>query len=229
MQPTNYSTLMLHVISKTNTIANHFIAEMRDTTIQADSMRFRKNMKRLGQIISYEISKTLEYVPAEVITPLGTAVTSVLSSQPVLATILRAGLPLHEGMLDFLDKAENAFISSYRRHHKDGTFDIQVEYVSSPSIDNKVVILADPMIATGQSMYLAYKALLQKGNPKAIHIVGLIASVEGLEYLQRRLPSTAQLWIGAIDEEMTVQSYIVPGLGDAGDLAYGSKSVAELV
>lgn len=215
---------MVHILSEQNSIFNQFVAELRDITIQKDSMRFRRNLERMGEIMSYEISKTLEYQKRETTTPLGIAETSHLVSQPVIATILRAGLPMHIGVLNYFDKAQNAFISAYRRHHKDNTFDIHVEYVSSPSLDDKVLILCDPMIATGASIVLAYKAILSKGTPKHVHIISAISSKEGVDYVKANIPSkNFTIWCGAVDEELTAHSYIVPGLGDAGDLAYGEK------
>jgi len=215
--------IMTNILAHTNSIAHHYIAELRDVEIQKDSMRFRRNLERLGEIFAYEISKTLEYEVQEVITPLGIAKIPLLKEQPVISTILRAGLPLHHGLLNYFDKAGNAFISAYRKHHKDHSFEIKVEYLSSPSIDKKVLIICDPMLATGQSMYLAYKAMLQKGKPFHVHVIGLIASVEGVNYVKKHFPKNTTLWLGAVDDELTVKSYIVPGLGDAGDLAYGDK------
>jgi uracil phosphoribosyltransferase len=186
-------------------------------------MRFRRNLERLGEIIAYEISKHLEYSEKEVTTPLGIANVPVLKDQPVIATILRAGLPVHQGMLNYFDQAGNAFVSAYRKHHKDNTFEIKVEYMSSPDLNDKVLIICDPMLATGQSMLHAYKALIQRGKPRHVHVVGLIASVEGLTYVKSHFPENTTFWMGAVDDELTVKSYIVPGLGDAGDLAYGTK------
>ncbi len=215
---------MVHILSEQNSIFNQFVAELRDITIQKDSMRFRRNLERMGEIMSYEISKTLDYQKKETTTPLGIAETSHLVSQPVIATILRAGLPMHIGVLNYFDKAQNAFISAYRRHHKDNTFDIHVEYVSSPSLDDKVLILCDPMIATGASIVLAYKAILSKGTPKHVHIISAISSKEGVDFVRANIPTkNFTIWCGAIDEELTAHSYIVPGLGDAGDLAFGEK------
>lgn len=214
----------VHNLSLQNTIFNQFVAELRDVTIQKDSMRFRRNLERMGEVMSYEISKTMEFETRETQTPLGLAQTSHITSQPVVATILRAGLPMHIGVLNYFDKAENAFISAYRRHHKDNTFDIHVEYVSSPSLDDKIVILCDPMIATGGSIVLAYKALLAKGTPKHTHIISAISSKQGVDFVKANLPTkNFTIWCGAIDEELTAHAYIVPGLGDAGDLAFGQK------
>ncbi len=215
---------MIHNLSQQNSIFNQYIAELRDVKIQKDSMRFRRNLERIGEIISYELSKTLSYETRDTQTPLGISQTSHLVSQPVIATILRAGLPMHIGVLNYFDQAENAFISAYRRHHKDNTFDIHVEYVSSPSLDNKILILCDPMIATGSSIVLAYKAILAKGTPKHIHIVSAISSQQGVDFVKANMPTKDfTIWCGAIDEELTSHSYIVPGLGDAGDLAFGEK------
>lgn len=215
--------MVINIGSK-NSVVNQFILELRDAAIQQDSMRFRKNMERIGEIFAYEISKTMEYEPKEVITTLGTAETQVMKSIPVLATILRAGLPLHQGMLNFLDKADNAFVSAYREHRKDDEFAIQIEYVSCPDIEKRVLVLSDPMLATGQSMVSSYKALLVHGKPAHTHFVSVVASVQGVEYLKRMLPKTGTtIWIAAIDDELTAQGYIVPGLGDAGDLAFGHK------
>lgn len=214
---------MIHNLSQSNSIINQFISELRDVEIQKDRMRFRRNLERMGEIFAYEISKTFSYTQKEVITPLGTSSVPVLTEQPVIGTILRAGLPLHQGILNFFDQADNAFISAYRKHHKDGSFDIKLEYVSSPSLDNRILILADPMLATGSSIVMTCKALLAKGRPKQTHLVAALASSQGLEYVKMHLPSDITLWIGAVDEELTAQAYIVPGLGDAGDLAFGEK------
>ena len=215
---------MIKVIGESNSILNQFIAELRDVNVQNDFMRFRKNLERIGEIFSYEVSKELHYEIRQVQTPLGIAEVNLPSDQIVLATILRAGLPLHQGMLNFFDKAENAFISAYRKYSKDGSFKIQFEHLSCPNVDGKVLVIIDPMLATGSSMLLAYKAILERGTPKHTHIVSVIASKEGVEYMRKNLPQkNITLWLGAVDDELTVKAYIVPGLGDAGDLAYGSK------
>jgi uracil phosphoribosyltransferase len=214
---------MVQNLGKANSIFNQFVAELRDINVQNDSMRFRKNLERMGEIFAYEISKQFTFENTEVVTPLGVAHHSLIRKQPVIATILRAGLPLHQGILNYFDRAENAFISAYRRHHKDGSFDIAVEYLSAPSLEDKVLILTDPMLATGASMVLTYKALLKRGKPVHTHIVSAIASAEGVDYVKKHLPENITIWVGAIDEELTAQSYIVPGLGDAGDLAFGNK------
>lgn len=213
---------MIFDLSKTDNIANTFIAEMRDEKIQGDSMRFRKNLERLGTYFAFEISKTLNYQEIDTQTPLGIAKSKILSQQPVLATILRAGLPMQQGMLTIFDQASCAFITAYRKTKKSGNFVIQMEHVSSPNLDGKVVILADPMLATGMSMVMCAKELLNRYQIKKLHIVAAIASTEGLRHVKANLPK-ADLWVGAIDEEMTSKSYIVPGLGDAGDLAFGEK------
>lgn len=215
--------IKVHDFSRNNSIYNNFLAQLRDLKVQKDRMRFRRNLERLGEIMALEISKELEFSEQEVYTPLGVAKSNVIKEYPVIATILRAGLPLHQGLLNYFDASDNCFISAYRKHTNADDFDVQIEYLSSPRLDDRVVILSDPMLASGQSMILAYKALLQKGKPKHIHVVGVIASREGVEFVKRNMPENTTIWIGAIDEEMTAQSYIVPGLGDAGDLAFGSK------
>ena len=214
---------MVHILNKDNSLLNIFLAELRDVEIQSDRQRFRRNLERIGEVAAMEISRKLEWENREVTTPLGIANIAVLKEQPVLATILRAGLPLHQGMLNYFDRADNAFVSAYRRHHKDGTFDIKLEYVSSPSLHGRTLILCDPMLATGQSIVLTYKAILEKGKPKHTHIVCAIASKQGIDYVKAHLPTGVSIWVAAVDEELTVKSYIVPGLGDAGDLAYGIK------
>jgi uracil phosphoribosyltransferase len=210
-------------LSKESSVINEYMAELRDTQIQKDSMRFRTNLERLGMLVGYEISKRLEYETREVTTPLGIANVPCVKNQPVVATILRAGMPLHYGVLRILDKAENAFISAYRKHHKDGSFDVHVEYLACPDVNNKELVLCDPMLATGTSMLLAYQAILRHGKPKHIHVLSVIASLEGVNYIKKHLPENTTIWCCAIDDELTAQSYIVPGLGDAGDLAFGEK------
>ena len=210
------------LLSETPSVGNYFIAELRDAQIQQDSMRFRKNMERLGEIFAYEISKGFNYVDTEFETSLGTATVPIFNEQPVLATILRAGLPLHQGLLNYFDKAESAFISAYRKTTKGHKFIVESEYISAPSLDDKIVIITDPMIATGKSMVLCCKELSRQFRIKELHIVSIIASTEGLAHVKVNLPK-AKIWLGAIDEELTTRSYIVPGLGDAGDLAYGVK------
>ncbi len=213
---------MKFVLSETPSVGNHFLAELRDAGIQQDSMRFRRNMERLGELFAYEISKTFTYVDTDFETPLGTATVPIMEEYPVLATILRAGLPLHQGLLNFFDKSDSAFISAYRKTGKDGSFTIKSDYSATPDLDGKILILCDPMLATGRSMVICCKELLNTYTIKQVHIVTVIASTEGINYVKANLPE-AHLWIGAIDEEMTTKSYIVPGLGDAGDLAYGVK------
>jgi uracil phosphoribosyltransferase len=186
-------------------------------------MRFRRNMERVGEIMAYEISKTLSFQSTETTTPLGVNSSETLKNYPVLSTILRAGLPFHQGLLNYFDQSESSFISAWRKHHNSDEFEIMVEYKTSPNLDHKDLILCDPMLATGSSMLAAYKALLENGNPRSIHFVCVIASKDGLEHLKANAPDHASIWVGAIDEELTAQSYIVPGLGDAGDLAYGEK------
>lgn len=215
---------MVVQLNSGRSIANRFIAELRDEEVQKDPMRFRRNLERLGEVMAYELSKTLPYTEQEVTSPLGLAVEQLPEEQPVLTTILRAGLPLHQGLLNYFDRADSGFVSAYRKHRTgEEGFDIHVEYMSSPSIDDRVLVISDPMLATGRSMVLVYKALLRLGRPKAIHIVSVIASAEGIEYVRTHLPAGTRIWVGAVDEEMTAQAYIVPGLGDAGDLAYGTK------
>ncbi|MDD2539204.1 MAG: uracil phosphoribosyltransferase [Bacteroidales bacterium] len=217
--------MITYVFAEKDSLFNAVLAEMRDVNIQKDSMRFRYNLERLGYMFAYEISKTLTYREEEVQTPLGISNCRVLNDQVVLATVLRAGLPLHEGMLKIFDKAQNAFVAAFRKYGRNYKFTIQLEYMASPSLEDKVLILSDPMLATGSTIYLTYQEMIQqKGTPKHCHIVSPIASREGYEYLCRKLPQKGvSIWLGAIDEELTTKSYIVPGLGDAGDLAYGEK------
>ncbi|MGQ7867893.1 uracil phosphoribosyltransferase [Sunxiuqinia sp. sy24] len=212
-------------LSESNSIFNQYIAEIRDHEIQKDPLRFRKNLQRFGEIFAYEISKTLDFKVKEVKTPLGVAKVPTLQQQPVLATILRAGLPVQQGLLNIFDRAENAFISAYRKYDDQGKFHIEFEYLASPDLNEKVAILSDPMLASGASIEMGYKALLQKGDPTHVHLVVIIASKKGVEYVQENIKAkNVTLWVGAIDDEMTVKSYIVPGLGDAGDLAFGPKA-----
>ena len=211
-------------LGKQNSIFNHFIREIRDVNIQKDAMRFRRNIERIGEIFAYEISKKMTYENIDITTPLGISLESLMIEKPVLATILRAGLPLHQGLLNYFDSSENCFISAFRKHNRGGDFEIKIEYRSSPDLEGKTVILCDPMLASGSSMVLAMEALLSKGKPKHIHVVVTIASSEGIQYFKENLPfRNCTLWLGAEDKEMTAQSYIVPGLGDAGDLAFGEK------
>ena len=211
-------------IGSQNSILNHFIQEIRDVSVQKDSLRFRRNIERIGEVFAYEISKKLTYIDREITTPLGISKERLIESKPVLSTILRAGLPLHQGLLNYFDQAENAFISAYRKHTTKIDFDVHIEYLSSPDINNREVILCDPMLASGSSMILALKALKTKGIPKHVHIVSVIASSKGLDYIKNNICiNNYTVWIGAEDKEMTKESYIVPGLGDAGDLAFGQK------
>lgn len=216
---------VIHILNKENTILNKFLAQIRDRVVQRDSMRFRRNLERIGEVMSYEISRTLDYKTTIVETPLGEAAVEMVSDQIVVATILRAGLPLHQGFLNYFDDAESAFVSAYRKSSKDGSFKVKVEYVSTCNLEGKTLILVDPMLATGTSLVLAYEALIAKGGePQHTHIASVIASEQGVDYATRHLPSrTTTLWVGAIDAELTSRSYIVPGIGDAGDLAYGEK------
>jgi uracil phosphoribosyltransferase len=211
-------------LGENNSILNRFIAEIRDKEIQKDSLRFRRNLERVGEIFAYEISKTLNYIDKEVTTPLGIANCSIPEENIILSTILRAGLPLHNGMLNYFDKAQNAFIAAYRKYGKDNKFTIQIEYISSPATEGKILIIADTMLATGSSLVLAYNKLCEQGEPAHTHIVCPIASEYSLGYLSKHLPhKKVTLWVAAVDQELTNKSYIVPGLGDAGDLAYGTK------
>ncbi len=216
---------MIHILSKENSIFNKFIAEIRDREIQRDSMRFRRNLERIGEVMGYEISRSLNYVSRIVETPLGEASVEMISDKIVLATILRAGLPMHQGFLNYFDDAESAFVSAYRKSSKDGSFKVKVEYISSCDLEGKTLILADPMLATGTSLVLAYEALIAKGGePAHTHVASIIASEQGVDYVSRHLPSRkTTLWLGAVDAELTSRSYIVPGIGDAGDLAFGEK------
>lgn len=213
----------IYNFSTYNSIYNQFLSELRNVEVQNDRMRFRRNLQRLGELSAYEISKTIDFETVNIKTPLGISPTLLPSEQPVLATILRAGLPLQQGLLNYFDKSDNCYISAYRKHSTKENFDVEIEYLASPDVSNKVVVLNDPMLASGKSMVLAYKALLKKGIPKKIHIVCVIASQEGVDFIDKHFPKNTSLWVGAIDGEMTKESYIVPGLGDAGDLAFGSK------
>ncbi len=213
---------MIINFSNQRSIVNQYIAELRDVQIQKDRMRFRRNLERIGEIMAYEISKDLTYVTKDVETPLGFSPSHIIENQPVISTILRAGLPMHQGFLNIFDQADNAFISAYRKHHKDGSFEIQLDYIACPSLENRPLILCDPMLATGASMVAAIRALANYGQSSSIHLAVAIASTDGVAYVKRYFPN-AKLWIGAIDDELTAKSYIVPGLGDAGDLAFGEK------
>ena len=209
-------------LSEKNSLVNTWISEIRDLGVQQDRMRFRRNLERIGEIAAYEISKTLPFTEKEIQTPLGISVCKVFQEQPVLGTILRAGMPLHQGMLNYFDKADNAFISAYRKHHRDGSFEISLDYVSCPDLTDRTLILCDPMLATGSSLVKTIQYLKDEGMPKAIHVVCAIACTVGIEYVRREQPQVT-IWCGDIDEELTAKGYIVPGLGDAGDLAFGTK------
>jgi uracil phosphoribosyltransferase len=213
---------MIVNLSQQHSLISNFVAELRDEALQSDRMRFRRNLERIGEIAAYEISKVLPFSEKEVQTPLGIANCKLLSDQPVLATILRAGLPLHQGLLNYFDKSDNAFISAYRKHHKDGSFEISLDYVSCPDLEDRIVIISDPMLATGSSLVKTIHFLKEEGAPREIHIVVAIACTVGIEYVKREEPSVT-IWCGDIDDELTAKGYIVPGLGDAGDLAYGNK------
>ena len=212
----------LHILDRQPSVLNHFLAEIREIGTQDHRLRFRRNMERIGEVMAYEISKELAFAETTVRTPLGEADIARPSDRIVLGTILRAGLPLHQGLLNYFDTADNAFISAYRKHHKDGSFEIELEYVSCPELEDKVLILADPMLATGSSMVLTARALQEFGRPRAVHLVAAIGARLGVNYVLRELPDV-HLWLGSLDEELTAKSYIVPGLGDAGDLSYGAK------
>lgn len=213
---------MIINLSREHSLVTNWVAELRDTEVQNDRMRFRRNLERIGEIAAYEISKVLPSKEVEVQTPMGTATAAVLSEQPILCTILRAGLPLHQGLLNYFDKADCSFVSAYRKHDKDGSFEISLEYFSSPEIDGRILIVSDPMLATGASLVKTIQYIQEEGEPKHIHIVAAIACSVGIEYVRRQIPM-ATIWCGAIDEELTAKGYIVPGLGDAGDLAFGTK------
>jgi uracil phosphoribosyltransferase len=216
---------MVNNLGETNSVFNQYIAELRDVSVQNDRMRFRRNLERVGEVFAYEISKTFNFEQHEITTPLGVATIQLIKQQPVLATILRAGLPLHQGLLNYFDKADNAFISAYRKYDKNEAFKISLEYMSSPDISNRTLILTDPMLATGASIVKVMKGLLEYGMPSHVHIVSALASIEGVEFVKRNLSLLEMtIWVGGLDDELTAQAYIVPGLGDAGDLAYGMKT-----
>jgi uracil phosphoribosyltransferase len=209
-------------LSENHSLLSNWVSELRNVDMQTDRMRFRRNLERIGEVVAYEISRQLTWEETEVSTPMGTAIAKVLKEQPVIATILRAGLPMHQGLLNYFDRADNAFISAYRKHHRDGSFEISLEYVSCPSLEGRVLIVSDPMLATGASLVKTLQFLKEEGHPSEIHIVAAIACTVGIEYVLRNHPE-ANLWCGDIDDELTAKGYIVPGLGDAGDLAYGVK------
>jgi uracil phosphoribosyltransferase len=214
---------MVHHLSEKHSLLSNWVTELRDVNVQNDRMRFRRNLERIGEVAAYEMSKLMPSKIVETTTPLGTHQSKVLAEQPVLATILRAGLPLHQGMLNYFDKADNAFISAYRKHHDDGSFEISIEYLSCPNLNNRVVIVADPMLATGASLVQTIQAITKKQTPKEIHIVVAIASKKGIETVEAALGKNIPIWCGDIDDTLNDHSYIIPGLGDAGDLAYGTK------
>lgn len=216
--------MQIHYISEQNSILNHFLAQIRDVTVHNDSMRFRKNMERIGEIMAYELSKTLDYKEVKIQTPLGIKHTTTVSEPVVLCSILRAGLALHSGFMSIFDDAENGFVSAYRHHYdKDDKFEILVEYQAAPSFAYKNLILIDPMLATGQSLVAVFNKLMATQTPREIHIAVVIAAPEGIAFLEESLPSNCHLWVAALDEKLNEKNYIIPGLGDAGDLAYGSK------
>lgn len=216
--------MTIHNISENNSILNTFLAEIRDTTIQKDSMRFRRNIERIGEILAYEMSKSFNYTPKIVETPLAKTEVSIHDNELVLCSVLRAGIPLHNGLINYFDKAENAFISAYRHHlKKPETFEIIVEYLACPDLKGKTLILADPMVATGQSLLATFEALKPFGTPKEIHLAAVIGAQEGIDFVKKHFPKNTSLWIGAVDKDLNSKGYIVPGLGDAGDLAFGQK------
>ncbi|MFT3979935.1 MAG: uracil phosphoribosyltransferase [Ferruginibacter sp.] len=213
---------MVHNFSKQHSLVSNWVSELRNVEVQNDRMRFRRNLERIAEVIGYEISKELEWEEKEITTPMGIASCKVLKQQPVLATILRAGLAMHTGLLSFFDHGDNAFLSAYRKHNPDGSFEISMEYMSCPELDGRVVIISDPMLATGASLVKSIQFLKAEGDIKSIHIVCAIACTVGIEYVLREEPQ-ATIWCGDIDDELTAKGYIVPGLGDAGDLAFGAK------
>jgi uracil phosphoribosyltransferase len=215
---------MITNLSRQGSLLTSWMSELRNVETQNDRMRFRRNLERIGEIIAYEISKKFLWQEQEIQTLLGTHTSKILVQQPILATILRAGLPLHNGLLNYFDKADNAFISAYRKHRRDGSFEIRLEYLSCPSLDNRILIVCDPMLATGASVVAGVRSLLEQGTPSEMHIVCAIAATEGLDYVKRELGEKIYIWCGDIDDELTAKGYIVPGLGDAGDLAFGPKS-----
>ena len=214
---------MVHNLSENHSLVSNWISELRDVNVQNDRMRFRKNIERIGEVIAYEMSKHMASKIKNVTTPLGIHASKVLAEQPVLATILRAGVPLHQGMLNYFDKADNAFISAYRKHHDDGSFEISIDYLSCPDLNNRILILADPMLATGASLVETIQAITKNQKPKEIHIAVAIASKKGIETIEAALGKNIPIWCGDVDDILNDKSYIVPGLGDAGDLAYGTK------
>jgi uracil phosphoribosyltransferase len=216
--------MKIHYLSEFNSVLNHFLGQLRNVNVHHDSMRFRRNIERIGEVMAYEISKELHYSPIEIETPLGIKKTTEIADQLVLCSILRAGLPLHMGFLNYFDAAENGFISAYRHHpHHDDAFEIVVQYQAVADINGKNVILLDPMLATGQSIVAVFNKLMERGTPKEIHVAVVIAAPEGIAHLEKHLPENCHLWVASLDEQLNHKSYIIPGLGDAGDLAYGEK------
>ena len=215
--------MIVNVLDQKNSILNKFISEIRDTEIQKDSMRFLRNIERIGEILAYEISQTLVFQNKIIATPLGTKIVSIPQKDIVVCSILRAGLPLHNGLLNYFDDAENAFISAYRKHITETEFEIKVEYFASPNLDGKTLILADPMLATGQSLVTVFEGLKKHGTPKEIHLACVVGAKPGIEYIKNHFPPTTKLWIATVDEHLNEKGYIVPGLGDAGDLSFGIK------
>lgn len=217
--------MKINVLNSEKSILNKFLAEIRDRQVQGDSMRFRRNLERIGEVMALEISRELNYAPKTVTTPLGEAVIEMISDELVIATVLRAGLPFHQGFLNYFDNAQNAFIGAYRKNHKDNTMTIALEYVSGPSLEGKTLLLVDPMLATGASLVLAYEALVERcGEPAHTHVAAVISSEQGVDYVKRHMSGEkTTIWTAALDEELTSKNYIVPGIGDAGDLAYGTK------
>lgn len=215
---------MITNLSDNHSLANQFIAEMRDVKVQRDRLRFRRNLERFGEIVAYEISKSFDYNKDLVETPFGELDIDLPADELVLTGVLRAGLPLHQGLLNMFDRAQSAFVSTYRKHHASGSFEVNLEYITAPDLDDKILIIADPMLATGSTMVHTIEALLEYGKPKAIHVVTVIACNQGLSFLNREHPD-AHIWFGAVDDELTAKSYIVPGLGDAGDLCFGEKQL----
>lgn len=214
---------MVHNLSDSDSIIGNYLAELRDVDIQKDPMRFRSNLERIAEIMAYEISRKLKYKAVDIQTPLGIAPSRVLEEQPVLITILRAGLAMHSGFLRYFDRAESAYVSAYRKHSTPEDFEIYVEYLAAPVLDNRIWIISDPMLATGNSMNAVFDALKQHGSPKKIYIAAGIATKEALDRVSKHFPSNTEIYVAVIDKELTAQSYIVPGLGDAGDLAFGEK------
>ncbi|MCJ7465934.1 MAG: uracil phosphoribosyltransferase [Maribacter sp.] len=216
--------MIVHHLGEQNSLLNQFISEIRDIEIQKDAMRFRRNIERIGEVLSYELSKTLKYSKETVTTPLGSTEIPLAKDRLVLCSVLRAGLPLHQGMLNYFDRAENAFISAYRHHPDDeDAFEVIVKYFAAPSLDGKTLVLSDPMLATGKTLENVLNALKEHGVPEQIHIVSVIGSTNGIEHIKKVFPKSTHLWIAAIDQELTAKGYIIPGLGDAGDLAFGVK------